>query len=53
MKLSVDCSLCRDLSVKGLTMLVKCLESWLVGDPQNEIMGRIGMLNLWFSLQSL
>ena len=27
-KLSVDCSLCRDLSVKALTMLVKCLESW-------------------------
>ena len=24
MKLSVDCSLCRDLSVKGLRMLVKC-----------------------------
>ena len=28
MKLSVDCSLCRDLSVKGLRMLVKCFESW-------------------------
>ena len=28
MELSVDCSLCRDLSVKGLRMLVKCLESW-------------------------
>ena len=28
MKLSVDCSLCRDSSVKGLRMLVKCLESW-------------------------
>ena len=27
-KLSVDCSLCRDLSVKGLRMLVKCFESW-------------------------
>ena len=27
-KLSVDCSLCRDSSVKGLRMLVKCLESW-------------------------
>ena len=31
----VDCSLCRDSSVKGLRMLVKCLESWLVGDPRN------------------
>ena len=29
MKLSVDCSLCRDSSVKGLRiMLVKCFESW-------------------------
>ena len=28
MKPSVDCSLCRDLSVMGLRMLVKCLESW-------------------------
>ena len=28
MKLSVDCSLCHDLSVKGLRMLVKCFESW-------------------------
>ena len=27
-KLSVDCSLCWDSSVKGLRMLVKCLESW-------------------------
>ena len=27
MKLSVDCSSCRDLSVKGLRMLVKCFES--------------------------
>ena len=27
MKLSVDCSLFRDWSVKGLRMLVKCLES--------------------------
>ena len=27
MKLSVDFSLCRDLSVKGLRMLVKCFES--------------------------
>ena len=27
MKLSVDCSLCRELSVKGLRMLVKCFES--------------------------
>ena len=28
MKLSVDCSLCRDSSVNGLRMLVKSLESW-------------------------
>ena len=28
LKLSGDCSLCQDLSVKGLRMLVKCLESW-------------------------
>ena len=28
MKLSVNCSLCRGLSVKGLRMLVQCLESW-------------------------
>ena len=28
MKLSVDCSLCREMSVKGLRMLVKCFESW-------------------------
>ena len=27
MKLSVDCSVCRDSSVKGLRMLFKCLES--------------------------
>ena len=27
-KLPVDCSLCQDSSVKGLRMLVKCLESW-------------------------
>ena len=27
MKLSVDCTLCRDSSVKVLRMLVKCLES--------------------------
>ena len=33
MKLSVNCSLCRGLSVKGLRMLVQCLESWQVGDP--------------------
>ena len=28
MMLSVDCSLCHDLSVKGLIMLVKCFKSW-------------------------
>ena len=27
MKLSVECRLCRELSVKGLRMLVKCFES--------------------------
>ena len=36
MKLSVDCTLFRDLSVKGLRMLVKRFESWYVGDPKNE-----------------
>ena len=43
MKVSVDCSLCRDWSVKGLRMLVNCVGSWYVGDAQNETMGRIGM----------
>ena len=28
MKLSVDCSLCRDWSVEGLRMLVYCVGSW-------------------------
>ena len=28
MMLSVDCSLCRDSSIKCLRMLGKCLESW-------------------------
>ena len=46
MKSSVDCSLCFDSSVKGFSMVVKYLESSYVGDPQNETMGRIGMLGL-------
>ena len=46
MKLSVDCSLCWDSSVKGLRMLVKCFKRCQVGDPQNETIGHIGMLSL-------
>ena len=46
MKLSVDRNLCRNSSVKGLRMLLKYLESWQVGNPQNETMGRICMLGL-------
>ena len=46
MKSSVDCSLRLDSSVKGFSMVVKYLESSYVGDPQNETMGRIGMLCL-------
>ena len=46
MKSSVDCSLRLDSSVKGFSMVVKYLESSYVGDPQNETMGRIGMLGL-------
>ena len=44
-KFSVDCSLCRDLSVKGCSM-VKYLDSWYVGDPQNDTIGRIGIPGL-------
>ena len=33
-------------SVRGFSRLVKYLESWQVGDPQKETMGRIGMLGL-------
>ena len=46
MKLSVDCSLCLDSSVRGFSMVVKYLESSYVGDPQNETMGHMGMLGL-------
>ena len=35
-KFSVDCSLCLDWSVKGCSTVVKYLDSWYVGDPQNE-----------------
>ena len=40
-KLSMGCSLCRNSSLKGLRMLVKSLESWYVGDTQNETMDRM------------
>ena len=46
MKFSVDCSLCLDSSVRGFSMVVKYLESSYFGDPQNETMGRMGMLGL-------
>ena len=39
-------SLCQDSSVRGFSTLVKYLDSWKVGDPQKETMGRIGMLGL-------
>ena len=45
-KFSVDCSLRRDLSVKGCSMVVKYLDSWYVGDPQNDTIGRIGIPGL-------
>ena len=45
-KFSVDCSLCLDWSVKGCSTVVKYLDSWYVGDPQNETIGRIGMFGL-------
>ena len=45
-KFSVDSSLCLDLSVKGCSIVVKYLDSWYVGDPQNKTMGRIGTLGL-------
>ena len=40
MKFSVDCSLCLDWSVKGCSTVVKNLDSWYVGDPQNDAIGR-------------
>ena len=45
-KFSVYCSLCLDCSVKGCIIVVKHLDSWYVGDPQNETRGCIGMLGL-------
>ena len=45
-KFSVDCSLCLDSSVRGFSTLVKYLDSWQVQDPQEETMGRTGMLSL-------
>ena len=45
-KFSIDCSLCLDSSVSGFGKLVKYLDSWQVGDPQKETMGRIGMSGL-------
>ena len=38
--------LCLDSSANGFNTLVKYLDSWQVGDPQKETMGRIGMLGL-------
>ena len=35
-KFSVDCSLCLDFSDNGCSTVVKYLDSWYVGDPQNE-----------------
>ena len=37
-------AVCLNSSVKGLRMLNKSLESWQVGDPQNETMSGIGVL---------
>ena len=34
------------MDYKGSRMLVKCFESWYVGDQQYETMGCIGMLGL-------
>ena len=45
-KVSVDCSLCRYSFVNGFSIAVKYLDSSQVGDPQNETMGRMGMLGL-------
>ena len=46
MKLLVDCSLCRDSSVRGFSTIVRYLDSWQVGEPQNKTMGRVCMLGL-------
>ena len=40
MKSSLDCSL--DLSVSGCSIVVRYLNSWYVGEPQKETIGRIG-----------
>ena len=45
-KFSVDYSLCLDWSVKSSSIVVKYLDSWYVGDPQKETIGRIGMFGL-------
>ena len=37
--------LCLDWSVKACSTVVKYLDSWYVGDPQNETIGR-GMFGL-------
>ena len=44
---SVDCSLWSDASVSGFKVLAKCLDSWSVGNPQNETTGLIGVCGLW------
>ena len=46
-KFSVDYSLWSDASVSGFKVLAECLDSWYVGDPQNETMGLIGVCGLW------
>ena len=42
MKSSVDNRLRLDLSVSGCSIVVRYLDSWYVGEPQKETIGRIG-----------
>ena len=42
MNSSVDCSFRLDLSVNGCSIVVRYLDSWYVGEPQKETVGRIG-----------
>ena len=37
-----DCGLRLDLSVSGCSIFVRYLDSWYVGEPQKETIGRIG-----------
>ena len=41
MKSSVDCSLRLELSGSGYSFVVRCLDSWYVGEPQKETTDRI------------